>query len=162
MKHIPAECIFNIYDHTLMAIFKTLQEWGPECEGAAYQSQLITDYKNFEYFRSKKLLNCRQAHWSECLRHFDYQGVYRPGKLHEKADALTRRPGDLPARGDERLTDMAQVVPKPQTLLVQLRLLADGPPAQLCPSTIDIVNPAYDNILSPGKIAKAILREWQP
>jgi hypothetical protein len=38
---------------------------------------------------------------------------------------MTRRPGDLPEGGDERLKTMEQVVRKPQNLLEQLRILAD-------------------------------------
>jgi len=31
-----------------MAMIKALKEWRPECEGAAYLSQLITDHKNLD------------------------------------------------------------------------------------------------------------------
>jgi len=105
-KHSPAECNYDIYDKELMAIIKALEEWRPECEGAAHPLQLITDHKNLEYFMTKKLLNRRQARWSEFLTRFDYKIVYRPGKSNGKADALTRRPGDLPEGGDERLKNM--------------------------------------------------------
>ena len=60
-KHSPAECNYDIYDKELMAIIKALEEWRPECEGAAYPLKLITDHKNLEYFMTKKLLNRRQA-----------------------------------------------------------------------------------------------------
>jgi len=53
--------------------------------------------------------------------------VYRPGKSNAKADALTRRPGDLPEGGDERLKTMEQVVLKPENLPEQLRILANNP-----------------------------------
>jgi hypothetical protein len=46
--HIPAECNYDIYDNELMAIIKVLEEWRPECEGAAYPIQLTTDHKNLE------------------------------------------------------------------------------------------------------------------
>jgi hypothetical protein len=59
--HSPAECNYDIYDKELMAIIKALEEWRPECEGAAYPLQLITDHENLEYFVTKKLLNRRQA-----------------------------------------------------------------------------------------------------
>jgi len=127
-KHSPAECNYDIYNKELMAIIKALEEWRPECEGAAYPLQLITDHKNLECFMTKKFLNRRQARWSEFLTCFDYEIVYRPGKSNGKADALTRRPGDLPEGGDERLKNMAQVVLKPQNLPKELRLLADSPP----------------------------------
>jgi hypothetical protein len=57
MKQSPAESNHDIYDNGLMAIIKALEEWRPECEGAAYPIQVITDYKNLEYFMTKKLLN---------------------------------------------------------------------------------------------------------
>jgi hypothetical protein len=98
-KHSPAECNYDIYDKELMAIIKPLEEWRPECKGAAYPLQLITDHKNLEYFMTKMLLNRRQARWSEFLTRFDYKIVYRPGKSNEKANALTRRLGDLPEGG---------------------------------------------------------------
>jgi ribonuclease HI len=66
-KHSPAECNYEIYDKELMAIIKALEEWRPECEGAAYPLQLITDHKNLEYFMTKNFLNRRQARWSELL-----------------------------------------------------------------------------------------------
>ena len=111
--HSPAECNYDIYDKELKAIIKMLEEWRPECNGAVYPLQLITDHKNMEYFMTKKLLNRRQARCSEFLTRSDYDIVYRPGKSNGKADALTRRPGDLPERGDERLKNREQVVPKP-------------------------------------------------
>jgi hypothetical protein len=60
-KNSPAECNYDIYDKEPMAIIKALEEWRPECEGAAYPLQLITDHKNMEYFMTKKLLNRTQA-----------------------------------------------------------------------------------------------------
>ena len=50
-----------------------------------------------------KLLNRRQARWSEFLSRFNFKIVYRPGKQGAKPDALTRRSEDLPKEGDERL-----------------------------------------------------------
>jgi hypothetical protein len=123
-KHSPAECNYDIYDKELMAIIKALEEWRPECEGAEHTLQLITEHKNLEYFMSKKHLNRRQARWAQFLSRFDYEIVYRPGKSNGKADALTRRPGDLPEGGDERLKTMEQVVLKPENLPEQLRILA--------------------------------------
>src|SRR5258705_224351 len=75
-KHSPAECNYDIYEKELMAIIKALEEWRPECEGAAYPVQLITDHKNLESFMTTKLLNPRQAQWSEFLTRFDYEIVY--------------------------------------------------------------------------------------
>jgi len=155
-KHSPAECNYDIYDKELMAIIKALEEWRPECEGAAYPLQLITDHKNLEYFMTKKLLNRRQARWSEFLTRFDYEIVCRPGKSNGKADALTRRPGDLPEGGDERLKNMEQVVLKPQNLPKELHSLADSPPAQGRLSISNLMMEAYETDSLQGRILEAI------
>ena len=34
-KHTPAACNCDIYDKVLMAVIEALEEWRPECEGAA-------------------------------------------------------------------------------------------------------------------------------
>ena len=128
-KHSPAECNYEIYDKELMAIVKAFEEWRPELEGAAHPIQVLSDHKNLEYFMSTKLLNRRQARWSEFLSRFDFKIVYRPGKAGAKPDALTRRSGDLPQEeGDERITERQKAVLKPQNLPNELRLLADIPP----------------------------------
>jgi len=155
-KHSPAECNYDIYDKELMAIYMSLEEWRPECEGAAYRLQLITDHKNLEYLMTKKLLKCRQAQSSEFLTRFDYQIVYRPGKPNSKADAVTRRPGDLPEGGDVRLRNMEQVVLKAQNLPEQMRFLADSPPTQGCHSISNLMTEAYETDPLPGKILEAI------
>jgi len=83
-----------------MANFEPLEEWRPECEGAAYPLLLIMDHQIVEYIMTKRLLNQRQAQWSEFLTRFNNQIVYRPGKSNGMAAALTMRPGDLPEGGE--------------------------------------------------------------
>jgi hypothetical protein len=106
-------------------------------------------------FMTKKFLNRRQARWSEFLTRFDYEIVYRQGKSNVKADALTRRPGDLPEGGDERLKNMEQVVLKPHNLPEQLRISANGMPGQEVPSIPDLFAQAYISDPLPNKILKA-------
>jgi len=155
-RHSPAECNYDIYDKVLMAIIKALEEWRPECEGAVYPLQLITDHENLEYFMMKKLLNRRQARWSEFLTQYDYEIVYRPGKSNGKADALTRRPGDLPEGGDKRLKSMEQVVLKPHNLPEQLRILANEVSVPEPPSISDLFAQPYKDDPRPNKILTAI------
>jgi hypothetical protein len=125
-KHSQAECNYDIDDKELMAIIKALEQWKAECEGSEQKLQLITDHKNLEYVMSIRLLNRRQARWAQFLSRFDYGIVYRPGKSNGIADALTRRPGDLPVRGDARLKTMEQVVLKQENLPEQLQILANN------------------------------------
>jgi len=155
-KHSPAEYNYDIYDKEVMAIIKALEEWKPECEGAAYPLQLITDHKNLEYFMTKKLLNRRQARWSEFLTRFDYEIVDRPGKTNGKADALTRRLGDPPEGGNERLKNMEQVVLEPHNHWEQLRISANDMPAQEVPLISDLFAQAYMDDPLPNRILEGI------
>jgi hypothetical protein len=139
-----------------MAIIKALEEWRPECEGAAYPLLLITDHKNLEYFMTKKLLNRRQARWSEFLTRFDYEIVYRPRKSNGKADALTTWPRHLPEGGDEGVINMEQVVLKLHNLPEQLRISANEMPGQEVPLISDLFAQAYSDDPLPNKILEAI------
>jgi len=38
-KHTPAKCNYDIYNEELMPIIQALEEWRPECDGAAYALQ---------------------------------------------------------------------------------------------------------------------------
>jgi len=115
-KHSPAECNYEIYNKELMAIVRAFEEWRSHLEGSRHAIQVLSDHKNLEYFMSMKLLNRRQARWSELLSRFDFRITYRPGNAGGKPDALTRRSGDLPKEGDERLLANQHAVLKPQNL----------------------------------------------
>lgn len=111
-KHSETECNYEIYDKELLAIVRCFEEWRPELEGTPYPVRVLTDHKNLEYFTSTRILNRRQARWSEFLSRFNFKIVYRPGKQGAKPDALTRRSEDLPSEGDPRLQHQSQVVLK--------------------------------------------------
>ena len=113
-KHSPTEEKYEIYDQVLGTIVKSLEQLRPECEGSANSIKILTDHKNLEYFMTSKLLNRRQTRWSEFLSRFKFKIVYRPGKQGQKPDALTRMPGDIPAKGGVEKTQ--QIVLKTENL----------------------------------------------
>ena len=97
----PAECNYDIYNKELLAIVRAFEVWRPELEGHPSPIRVKSDHKNLVYFAKSKLLNCRQARWSEFLSRFAFEIEYTPGSMNSRADALSRRPGDLPLdRGD--------------------------------------------------------------
>lgn len=64
-----------------------------------------------------KILNRRQARRSEFLSRFNFTITYRPGRLGNKPDALTRRSEDHLKEGkDERFQQQYQIVKKPHNL----------------------------------------------
>ncbi|KAG0153515.1 hypothetical protein PDIDSM_2168 [Penicillium digitatum] len=119
-KHSAAECNYEIYDKELLAIIRCFEEWRPELEGTPSPVKVITDHRNLEYFTTTKLLNRRQARWSEFLSRFNFKITYRPGKQGAKPDALTRRSEDIPKEGDERLAHQSQTVLKNENLQINV------------------------------------------
>src|SRR5690606_1713953 len=111
-KLTPAECNYTIGEKELLAIVYALsEEWHHYCEGAQEPLIVYTDHSNLRDFCTTKKLNRREARWSQTLQNYHFKIVYRPGPKNEKADALTRRSGDLPeGKEDERSGVMGQLL----------------------------------------------------
>jgi len=120
-KHTAAECNYDIYDKEFMAVVRTFEEWRAYLVGQPVTVQ--PDHQNLRYFTTKRLLNQRQAGWSEFLSQFNYTIEFVPGKAHGKADALTRMTGQTQEEVLEDERHRTQVVLKSQSL----GLLADIP-----------------------------------
>jgi hypothetical protein len=113
----PAECNYEIYDKELLAIIRCFEEWRPDLEGSELPVQVLTDHKSLEYFMTTKRLTRRQARWAEFLADYHFQITYRPGRDNQKADALTRRPGDRPEGDqDDRQKEMIRTILTPDKI----------------------------------------------
>ena len=60
---------------------------------------------------TKALLSRRQARWAQELAQYDFKIMFRPGTQNGKADALTRRSGDLPKEEDGRVRPTQPLIP---------------------------------------------------
>ena len=87
----PTELNYDVHDKELFAIYEAFRIWRHYLDGSALPIDVVTDHKNLEYFATTKILNRRQARWSEYLCQFNLLIRFRPGKLGTKPDALTRR-----------------------------------------------------------------------
>ncbi|KAI1006053.1 hypothetical protein K3495_g2163 [Podosphaera aphanis] len=85
-----AQVNYEIYDNELLAVVTAFEHWRLELEGTLELVSVITDHKNLEYFMTTKILNRRQARWSEFLSRFNFVITYRPSKFGTNLDALTR------------------------------------------------------------------------
>ena len=56
-----AELNYNTHNKKLLAIFEAFKIWQHYLEGLVYLIDIITDYKNLEYFSTTKMLTWRQA-----------------------------------------------------------------------------------------------------
>jgi len=56
-----AELNYNTYNKELLAIFEAFKIWQHHLEGLVYPIDVVTDYKNLEYFSTTKVLTQRQV-----------------------------------------------------------------------------------------------------
>ena len=62
---------------------------------------LVTDHHSICFLRKIKDHNARLCRWSILADEFNYDVMYKKGKLHVNADCLSRAPVELPIRGEE-------------------------------------------------------------
>jgi hypothetical protein len=159
-KHSPAECNYEIYDKELMAIVRAFEEWRPELQSVINPIRVLSDHKNLEYFTTTKLLNRRQARWSQFLSQFNFKIVYRPGTAGGKPDALTRRSGDLPKEGDDRSLENQTTIIKPENILHASAATPsnqpDIPPALDAPTLNRLFHEAYATDPFPNKVLQML------
>jgi reverse transcriptase-like protein len=149
-KHSAQECNYEIYDKELLAIIKSLEEWRLELQGVTDPFAIVTDHKNLEYFTSTKALSQRQVRWSEFLSQFNFRIVYRPGSKAVRPDALSRKPGDRPAKADlsdDRIKNRLRTVLPPERfdpdMLQELRREISQQ-EDLLVAGVDVILPAMD------------------
>jgi hypothetical protein len=56
-----AELNYDIHDKELLAIIKVLNKWGTYCKGTPHTINILSDYKNLQYWQTKRDLNLWQA-----------------------------------------------------------------------------------------------------
>ena len=100
-KNSPAECNYEIYDKEMLAIIRCLEAWDAELRSVE-GFEVRTDHKNLEYFMTARKLTERQMRWSLILSRYNFTISYIPGKMNERADALSRREQDMPHGQDDR------------------------------------------------------------
>src|SRR5205807_7263902 len=149
-KHSPAECNYDIYDKELMAVVRAFEEW--RCYLIGKKVTILTYHQNLKHFTTKRLLNRRQARWSEFLTQFNYHIEYQPEKLNGKADALTRMKGESEEEATERRNHQTQVVLKSQGLglLANITLPTGASPLE------PLWHEAYQADPKPNQILKAL------
>ena len=76
-----AERNYEIWDREMLAVIRALSHWHHYLEGGNH-FEVWTDHKNLEYWETTRDLSRRQAQWALFLSHFDFDVVYKPGKLH--------------------------------------------------------------------------------
>jgi hypothetical protein len=86
----PLELNYDVYNKELLTIFDAFKHWCHYLEGSPIPINVVTDYKNLEYFSTMKILTWRQVQWLEYLSLFNMVIHFHLEKLGAKPDALTR------------------------------------------------------------------------
>lgn len=108
-KLSSTESNYDIYDKELLAIVRCMEEWRGMLIGLSKPFSVITDHHNLKYFMTTRRLNERQIRWSQFLSQFNFKLEFRPGRLGQRPDALSRRDQDMPHdKEDTRLSSREQ------------------------------------------------------
>ena len=87
----PAERNYRTGEQEMLTIVNAFTQWRHYLEGAKFQTLVLTDHANLQFFMTTTKLSRRQARWAEKLSAFDLRVEYRAGKKNP-ADGPSRQP----------------------------------------------------------------------
>lgn len=99
-KMLTADFNYEIYVKELLAIVNTFKSWTDELWSVEASTLILNDHKNLEYLTSTKLLNRRQASWSELRANYDIRIMFRSEKSSGKPGSLIRIISDKPSTSE--------------------------------------------------------------
>ncbi|CEO95067.1 hypothetical protein PBRA_009599 [Plasmodiophora brassicae] len=109
-KLTPEEINYKMHDKELLPIVEGFQKWRQFLDSAQHQTLVYSDHRNLQWFLSSQKLSRRQVRWAQLLGEFDFRIAHRPGRLHGKPDALTRRPEYRPTKAEAEAAQQATQV----------------------------------------------------
>ncbi|MCH79300.1 RNA-directed DNA polymerase (Reverse transcriptase), partial [Trifolium medium] len=78
----------SAYEKELMAVVLAIQHWRPYLIGRKFI--VSTDQKSLKQLLQQRMVTADQHNWAAKLLGYDFEIVYKPGKLNRGADALSR------------------------------------------------------------------------
>ena len=87
---ILAECNYHIYDKKLLIIIWCFKHWRLELECIELLIQMFIDHQTLKTFMKNKQLTWRQVNYLNILFKFNFQIIFRSGKMNTKVNALIR------------------------------------------------------------------------
>ncbi|KAI1000885.1 hypothetical protein K3495_g7311 [Podosphaera aphanis] len=90
-KLTPVECNYDIHNKELLGIINCLKEWRGELISLQRPFKILTDHNNLKYFMTTQKLTERQVRWSQLLLQYNFEMIFRPGRIGQRPDALSRR-----------------------------------------------------------------------
>ncbi len=87
---IFAEINYHIYDKKLLTIIRCFKHWWLKLKCTELFIQIFIDHQALKIFMKNKQLSQRQVNYLNILSKFNFQIIFRSGKMNTKVDALTR------------------------------------------------------------------------
>jgi len=87
---ILAECNYHIYDKKLLVIIWCFEHWRLKLECTELLVQMFINHQTLKIFMKNKQLTRRQVNYLDILFKFNFQIIFRSGKINTKVDALIR------------------------------------------------------------------------
>ncbi len=86
---IFAEINYHIYDKKLLVIIQWFKHWQLELKCTELLIQMFIDHQTLKIFMKNKQLSQHQANYLNILSKFNFQIIFKSGKMNTKVDALT-------------------------------------------------------------------------
>ena len=84
-----------IYEKEMLAILHALKKWRPYLMGRCFKVK--TNYDSLKHFLEQRLYSEEQQKWVTKVLCYDFEIIYKKGKLNVVADALSRKDEDVEA-----------------------------------------------------------------
>ncbi len=86
---ILAEINYHIYDKKLLVIIQCFKHWWLELKSIELLIQIFIDHQALKIFMKNKQLSQWQVNYLNILLKFNFQIIFKSGKMNTKVDALT-------------------------------------------------------------------------
>ncbi len=107
---ILAEINYHIYDKKLLVIIWCFEHWRLELKCTELLIQMFIDHQTLKIFMKNKQLSRRQVNYLNVLSKFNFQIIFKSGKMNTKVDALIRMSLANVSESAQRLEDRFQTI----------------------------------------------------
>ncbi len=121
---ILAEINYHIYDKKLLVIIRCFEHWRLKLKCTELLIQIFIDHQALKIFMKNKQLSRQQVNYLNILSKFNFQIIFRSGKMNTKVDALTRMSLVNVSESAQRLEDCFQTIltlDRVDVLLIELK-----------------------------------------
>jgi len=107
---ILTEINYHIYDKKLLVIIRCFEHWRLKLKCIELLIQMFIDHQSLKIFMKNKQLSQRQVNYLNILSKFNFQIIFKSGKMNTKVDALIRMSLANVSESAQRLEDRFQTI----------------------------------------------------